>query len=153
MVLIRQFEEAVLELYAAGLLPGTTHTYSGQEANAVGVLAHLDPARDNVLSNHRNHGHYLAYTDDVDGLLREIMGREGGVCCGRGGSQHLHAGRFLSNGVQGGIVPIAAGMALAEQRRGSGAVTAVFIGDGTLGQGVVYETLNMASLWSLPVLQ
>jgi TPP-dependent pyruvate/acetoin dehydrogenase alpha subunit len=152
MLLIRRFEETVLKLYADGRLAGTTHTYIGQEANAVGIVSHLDPARDNVISNHRNHGHYLAYSDDVDGLLREIMGREGGVCEGRGGSQHLHRGRFLSNGVQGGIAPVAAGMAFAEKRKKSGAVTVVFIGDGTLGEGVVYETLNMAALWSLPVL-
>ncbi len=152
MVLIRCFEETILELYAAGGVPGTTHTYIGQEANAVGVIRHLDSRRDNVISNHRNHGHYLAYSNDVDGLLREILAREGGVCEGRGGSQHLHSGRFLSNGVQGGIVPVAAGMAMAEKRAGSGAATVVFIGDGTLGEGVVYEALNMASLWSLPLL-
>ncbi len=152
MVLIRSFEETVLELYAAGGVSGTTHTYIGQEANAVGVIGHLNSKRDNVVSNHRNHGHYLAFSDDVDGLLREILGREGGVCEGRGGSQHLHNGRFLSNGVQGGIVPVAAGMAMAEKKAGTGAATVVFIGDGTLGEGVVYETLNMASLWSLPLL-
>lgn len=152
MVLIRIFEEAILELYAAGEVPGTTHTYIGQEANAVGIMRHLNSKRDNVVSNHRNHGHYLAFSDDVDGLLREILGREGGVCNGRGGSQHLHSGRFLSNGVQGGIVPVAAGMAMAEKKAGTGAATVVFIGDGTLGEGVVYETLNMVSLWSLPLL-
>ena len=152
MVLIRCFEAALLELYAAGGVPGTTHTCIGQEANAVAIIRQLDVTRDNVISNHRNHGHYLAFNDDVDGLLLEILGRKGGVCEGRGGSQHLHKGRFLSNGVQGGIVPVAAGMALAEKRLGTGAVTVVFIGDGTLGQGAVYETLNMASLWSLPLL-
>jgi TPP-dependent pyruvate/acetoin dehydrogenase alpha subunit len=152
MVLIRSFEETVLELYAAGGVSGTTHIYIGQEANAVGVIGHLNSKRDNVVSNHRNHGHYLAFSDDVDGLLHEILGREGGVCEGRGGSQHLHNGRFLSNGVQGGIVPVAAGMAMAEKKAGTGAATVVFIGDGTLGEGVVYETLNMASLWSLPLL-
>ena len=152
MVLIRCFEEALLELYAAGSVPGTTHTCIGQEANAIGIIWQLDASRDNVISNHRNHGHYLAFSDDVDGLMLEILGRKGGVCEGRGGSQHLHSGRFLSNGVQGGIVPVAAGMALAEKRLGTGAVTVVFIGDGTLGQGAVYETLNMASLWSLPLL-
>lgn len=152
MALIRCFEETILELYAAGGVSGTTHTYIGQEANAVGIIRHLDPSRDNVISNHRNHGHYLAYSNDVDGLLREILAREGGVCEGRGGSQHLHRGRFLSNGVQGGIVPVAAGMAMAEKRAQTGAATVVFIGDGTLGEGVVYEALNMASLWSLPLL-
>ncbi|HEY1315736.1 MAG TPA: thiamine pyrophosphate-dependent dehydrogenase E1 component subunit alpha [Gaiella sp.] len=152
MTLIRRFEETLLELFAAGKLHGTTHTCIGQEADAVGVIACLEPERDVVVSNHRCHGHYLAFTDDVDGLLREVMGRVGGVCGGKGGSQHLFAGNFYSNGVLGSTVPVAAGMALAEREKGSGAVATVFVGDGTLGQGVVYESLNIASLWELPLL-
>jgi TPP-dependent pyruvate/acetoin dehydrogenase alpha subunit len=152
MVLIRRFEETLLELFAAGKLHGTTHTCIGQEADAVGVISCLEPERDVVVSNHRCHGHYLAFTGDVDGLLREVMGRAGGVCGGKGGSQHLFRGNFYSNGVLGSTVPVAAGMALAERERGSGAVATVFVGDGTLGQGVVYESLNIASLWGLPLL-
>src|SRR5262245_13941450 len=152
MVLIRRFEESLLELFSLGKLAGTTHTYIGQEANAVGVIDHLDPGHDVIVSNHRCHGHYLAFTDDVDGLLGEVMGRESGVCGGKGGSQHLCNGGFYSNGVLGSTVPVATGMALAERERGSGAVTTVFIGDGTLGQGVVYESLNIASRWGLPLL-
>jgi TPP-dependent pyruvate/acetoin dehydrogenase alpha subunit len=152
MALIRRFEETLLELFAAGEIAGTTHTSIGQEADAAGVIDCLDPERDVVVSNHRCHGHYLAFTDDVDGLLCEVMGRAGGVCGGKGGSQHLHAGNFYSNGVLGSTVPIAAGMALAERERGDGAVTTAFVGDGTLGQGVVYESLNIASLWRLPLL-
>lgn len=152
MVLIRRFEETLLELFAAGKLHGTTHTCIGQEADAMGVISCLEPERDVVVSNHRCHGHYLAFTDDVDGLLREVMGRVGGVCSGKGGSQHLFAGNFYSNGVLGGTVPVATGMALAERDRGTGAVVTVFVGDGTLGQGVVYESLNIASLWGLPLL-
>jgi TPP-dependent pyruvate/acetoin dehydrogenase alpha subunit len=152
MTLIRRFEETLLELFAAGKLHGTTHTCIGQEADAVGVVSCLEPERDVVVSNHRCHGHYLAFTDDVDGLLREVMGRVGGVCGGKGGSQHLFAGNFYSNGVLGSTVPVAAGMALAEREKASGAVVAVFAGDGTLGQGVVYESLNIASLWRLPLL-
>jgi TPP-dependent pyruvate/acetoin dehydrogenase alpha subunit len=152
MYLIRRFEESLLDLFSAGKLVGTTHTYIGQEANAVGVVSHLEPGRDVVVSNHRCHGHYLAFTDDVDGLLREVMGRQGGVCGGKGGSQHLCNGTFYSNGILGSTVPVATGMALAERERGSGAVTVAFMGDGTLGQGVVYESLNMASLWQLPIL-
>ncbi|HXH95888.1 MAG TPA: thiamine pyrophosphate-dependent dehydrogenase E1 component subunit alpha [Gaiellaceae bacterium] len=152
MVLIRRFEETLLELFAAGKVGGTTHTCIGQEADAVGVVASLDRERDVIVSNHRCHGHYLAFTDDVDGLLREVLGREGGVCGGKGGSQHLCAGNFYSNGILGSTVPLAAGMALGERERGSGAVTTVFVGDGTLGQGVVYESLNIASLWRLPLL-
>lgn len=152
MYLIRRFEETLLEMFSAGKLVGTTHTCIGQEANAVGVVDALDPARDVVFSNHRCHGHYLALTDDVRGLLCEVMGREGGTCGGKGGSQHLCKGNFYSNGVQGSIIPVATGMALAEREKASGAVTSVFLGDGTLGQGTVYECLNLASSWSLPLL-
>lgn len=152
MVLIRRFEETLLDLFAAGKVAGTTHTCIGQEADGVGVISCLEPERDVVVSNHRCHGHYLAFTGDVDGLLAEVMGRVTGVCGGKGGSQHLHRGNFYSNGVQGSIVPVATGIALAEKLKGSGAVVTVFLGDGTLGQGVVYEDLNMAALWDLPLL-
>lgn len=152
MYLIRRFEESLLELFSLGKLVGTTHTCIGQEADAVGVISHLERDRDVVMSNHRCHGHYLAFTDDVDGLLREVMGRTGGVCGGKGGSQHLCNGNFYSNGVLGSTIPVATGMALAERERRSGGVTVAFLGDGTLGQGVVYESLNFASLWGLPIL-
>lgn len=148
---IRRFEETVLENFPKGVFFGTTHTYLGQEANAVGVLSHLQPG-DPVISNHRCHGHFLSYGGDPRALFAELMGKATGVCGGRGGSQHLHWRNFYSNGVQGGIVPIATGMALAEKVKHTGAVTVVFIGDGTLGQGVVYESLNLASLWQLPIL-
>jgi acetoin:2,6-dichlorophenolindophenol oxidoreductase subunit alpha len=152
MYFIRRFEETLLDLFAQGKLVGTTHTYIGQEANAVGIVDHLDPARDVVFSNHRCHGHYLAFTDDPFGLLSEVMGKETGTCGGKGGSQHLCNGNFYSNGVLGSIVPVATGIALAEKKKGTGAVSTVFLGDGALGEGVTYESLNMASLWSLPVL-
>ena len=152
MFFIRRFEEALLDLFAQGKLAGTTHTYIGQEANAVGVIANLEPERDTVFSNHRCHGHYLAFTDDAFGLLCEVMGKAPGVCGGKGGSQHLCNGNFYSNGVLGSIVPVATGIGLAEKRKGTGAVSTVFLGDGTLGEGVTYESLNMASLWRLPVL-
>jgi TPP-dependent pyruvate/acetoin dehydrogenase alpha subunit len=152
MYLIRRLEEALLDMYSQGKLAGTVHTCIGQEANSAGVVAHLEPERDVIVSNHRCHGHYLAFTDDVDGLVQEVMGKQGGVCGGRGGSQHLCNGNFYSNGVLGSTVPLATGMALAERERGRGAVTVVFLGDGTLGQGVVYESLNIASLWQLPIL-
>jgi TPP-dependent pyruvate/acetoin dehydrogenase alpha subunit len=152
MCVIRRLEETLLEMFSAGELVGTTHTCIGQEAGAVGVIAHLDPERDVIFSNHRCHGHYVAFTDDVEGLIAEVTGRTTGTCSGRGGSQHLCKGNFYSNGIQGSIVPVATGIALAERERRSGAVTTVFIGDGTLGQGALYECLNMASLWSLPLL-
>ncbi len=148
---IRRFEETVLEKFPSGVFFGTTHTYLGQEADAVGVLSHLRED-DIVFSNHRCHGHFLAYGGDPRALFAELMGRSTGVCGGRGGSQHLHWRNFYSNGVQGGITPVATGMALAEKQKKSGAVTVAFLGDGTLGEGVVYESLNMASLWGLPIL-
>ncbi|MFN8545576.1 MAG: thiamine pyrophosphate-dependent enzyme [Candidatus Binatia bacterium] len=152
MALIRAVEERLLALFGEGKLFGTTHTCLGQEACAFGVVGALDPARDLVFSNHRCHGHYLMWSDDAEGLVAEIMGRTTGVVGGRGGSQHLCRDGFFSNGVQGGTTPVTAGMAMAEKRKGTGAVACVFIGDGTLGEGAVYETLNLASLWRLPVL-
>jgi TPP-dependent pyruvate/acetoin dehydrogenase alpha subunit len=151
MLRIRRFEETVLENFPKGVFFGTTHTYLGQEANAVGILSELEPD-DIVFSNHRCHGHFLAYGGEAYRLFAELMGRASGVCGGRGGSQHLQWRNFYSNGVQGGIVPVAAGMALAEKQKRSDAVIIVFLGDGTLGEGVVYETLNLAALWKVPLL-
>ncbi len=148
---IRLFEQSLLDLFSTGALSGTTHTCLGQETVAVGVVSAIDRARDIVFSNHRGHGHFLAYCGAVERLYLEILGKAGGVCGGRGGSQHLYLDNFYSNGIQGGIVPVATGMALAEKKKGSGAVAVVFLGDGTLGEGVVYEALNIAALWSLPI--
>ena len=148
---IRKFEETVLENFPRGIFFGTTHTYLGQEADAVGVLTPIQE-NDIVFSNHRCHGHFLAYGGDPHALFAELTGRATGVCGGRGGSQHLHWRNFYSNGILGGIVPIATGMALAEKHKKSGAVTIAFIGDGTLGEGVIYEAFNMSSLWKAPIL-
>lgn len=150
---IRRFEETVLEYFPRGVFHGTTHTYLGQEANAVGVLNNIQQT-DVIFSNHRGHGHFLAYGGEMRSLFAELMGKDTGVCGGRGGSQHLHWRNFFSNGVQGGIVPIATGMALAEKYKNPSnpPVTIVFLGDGTLGEGVIYEAFNMASLWSIPIL-
>ncbi len=151
MKMIRSFEELILELFSQNEISGTTHTCLGQEAIAVASMIHLEKD-DIVFSNHRCHGHYLAYGGPVEGLLAEIMTRENGVCGGRGGSQHLHYKRFYSNGIQGGIVPNATGMAWAEKIKGTDNIGVVFLGDGTLGQGVVYETMNMAGLYEIPIL-
>ncbi len=150
MVLIRTFESRLLDLFKENQIFGTTHTSIGQEANAVAVVGAIDRDRDTIWSNHRCHGHFLAYCGQLTGLAAEILGRDGGVCRGRGGSQHLSYGRFHSSGVQGGLVPLALGTAMAD--REDDAMSAVFLGDGTMGEGVVYEGLNLASLWSLPVL-
>ena len=151
MVLIRKFEELLLDLFSKGKLFGTTHTYVGQEAIAVSVMAHLNEA-DVVFSSHRCHGHFLAKEDDPEGLLSEIMGRKSGVCGGWGGSQHLHKNNFYSNGIQGGTVANALGMAFAEKYTQTGNIVVVFMGDGTWGEGISYEAMNMAAIWSVPLL-
>lgn len=151
LLLIRLFEERLLELYSQGELTGTTHCYIGQEAIAVGIISHLRP-EDIIFSNHRCHGHYLARTQNATGLFAEIMGKSHGICGGKGGSQHLCDENFYSNGVQGSFVPICVGMALAEKKKNSGGVAVAFIGDGTLGEGAVYEALNMAALFNAPLI-
>lgn len=148
---IRRFEETVLDAFPKGAFYGTTHTYIGQEANAVGVLSHLKSG-DIVFSNHRCHGHFIAYGGDLRALFAELMGKATGVCGGLGGSQHLHWKDFYSNGVLGSTAPVAVGTALAEKAKGSKAITVIFLGDGALGEGVLYESLNIASLWNAPIL-
>jgi pyruvate dehydrogenase E1 component alpha subunit len=149
LLLIRHFETELLRLFAQGQIAGTTHTCLGQEYVPVALAPLLEDAY--VFSNHRGHGHYLARYDDPEGLLAEILGREGAVCHGVGGSQHILRERYLSTGVQGQSVPVAAGVALHYRRTGQTRVAAAFIGDGTWGEGSVYEGLNMAALWGLPL--
>jgi len=151
LYLIRRFEETVLEEFPRGRFYGTTHTYIGQEADAVGVLSSIQPD-DIVVSNHRCHGHFLANGGETRALFAELMGRTTGVCGGRGGSQHLYWKNFYTNGILGGTIPIATGMALAEKYKGSQVITVNFLGDGAFGEGVVYESLNMAALWNAPIL-
>lgn len=151
MLLIRRFEERLLAEFSIGKITGTTHTYIGQEANAAGIFQEIR-ADDVVFSNHRCHGHYLAYGGDPYPLAAELMGRVTGLVSGRGGSQHIQWRNFYTNGIQGGIVPVASGMALAEKAGKSGSIVLVFIGDGTLGEGVFYESMNIAALWQLPLL-
>ena len=138
-VKIRAFERTALELFAQDKLSGTTHTYIGQEATAAAAMSFVGE-RDVVFSNHRCHGHYLAYGGDERALLAEIMSKESGLCGGRGGSQHIHYKNFYTNGIQGGILPNALGVAFAKKLDQKKDRTVVFLGDGTLGQGVVYET-------------
>jgi len=151
-LLIRKTEELLLKLFTQGLLSGTTHTCLGQELCQMGVVRALSHRDDVVLSNHRNHGHFLTYSGAFVGLLAEIMGRKAGICGGIGGSQHLAYRNFHSNGVQGGMTAIGVGHALAMKFRNSEGITVVIVGDGTLGQGLLYESLNLASVWNLRIL-
>ena len=148
---IRHVELALLDLFGQGLVSGTAHTCLGQEYIPVALAPFLDEAM--VFSNHRGHGHYLALHDDPAGLLAEILGREGAVCDGVGGSQHIYRrDRYMSTGVQGESSAVAVGVALHEARNQTGRLAAAFVGDGTWGEGVLYEALNMAALWSVPLL-
>jgi acetoin:2,6-dichlorophenolindophenol oxidoreductase subunit alpha len=149
LLFIRHFELALLSLFERGLISGTTHTCLGQEYIPVAVAPLLE--RDYVLSNHRGHGHYLARYRDPEGLLAEILGRSGAVCSGVGGSQHIWRAAYLSTGVQGQNVPIAVGVALSFRDSQEERLACVFVGDGTWGEGSVYEGLNLARLWNLPV--
>jgi acetoin:2,6-dichlorophenolindophenol oxidoreductase subunit alpha len=151
MLLIRHFEQRLLELFAAGELAGTTHTCLGQEYIPVALNPLLD-SQDIIFSSHRGHGHYLARYPEPTGLLAELMGREGAICGGIGGSQHLFRSGFLTTGVQGESLPAAVGVALDLRQTGSDALVLVYVGDGTWGEGAVYEALNLASLWQVPLL-
>jgi 2-oxoisovalerate dehydrogenase E1 component len=147
---IRLVEQRLLKLFSEGKLFGTVHTCIGQEFVGVSVSRCLNET-DTVFSNHRGHGHFLSYRRNILGMLGEVMGKSVGVCGGRGGSQHLQQDGFYSNGIQGGIAPVTVGMGLASKLKKTGGVSAVYIGDGTLGQGALYESLNIASKWDLPV--
>jgi acetoin:2,6-dichlorophenolindophenol oxidoreductase subunit alpha len=154
MLLIRQFEEQVRRLAAAGAVPGLVHLCAGQEATAVGVCAALAPD-DVIASSHRGHGHCLAKGADPARLMAEILGRQAGYCRGRSGSLHVSdAANFNlgTNGIVGGGVPLATGAALSAKVRGTGQVAVCFFGDGALNQGIVFEAMNMAAIWALPVL-
>ena len=150
MKLIRCFEKKLLDLFVKNLLFGTTHTCIGQECNSVSFLNAIETNIDIIWSNHRCHGHFISYSGNIIGLMAEIMGKKTGVCGGRGGSQHLHYKNFYSNGILGGAVPQALGSAFAIKNKKS--ICIVFIGDGTMGSGVFYESLNLASLWNCPII-
>jgi len=150
---IRLFEERLDEIFRRGLIDGTSHLAAGQEACAVGATAALDDG-DQVVSNHRGHGHLIAMGGDVRRMMAELMGKRDGYCGGRGGSQHMTApelGFLGTNGISGGGIPIATGAALAAKYRGEQRVVLCFFGDGASNQGTFHESLNMASLWNLPV--
>ena len=154
MLTIRLAEERLQALFADGEVPGFIHLSIGQEAVPVGIAAALKPD-DTVASNHRGHGHALAKGVDLDGLFAELMGRDNGLCRGRGGSMHvadLTVGMLGANGIVGAGLPITLGSALAHQVKDNGAVAVAFFGDGALAEGVLHECLNLAALWKLPML-
>lgn len=154
MLLIRGVEESLIKLFSDSEVPGFIHLSLGQEAVAAGVMAALD-ARDTMATTHRGHGHVLARGLDLDLFFREIMGKAGGICGGRGGSMHvadMRLGIIGANGIVGAGIPIALGSALAHSVRGSGGVAVVFFGDGAMAEGVLHETLNIAALWKMPLL-
>lgn len=154
MAKIRAFEEKVNELYTKALMPGLAHLYIGQEAVAVGVCETLR-RDDYITSTHRGHGHCLAKGASVDRMFAELLGKEAGYCRGKGGSMHIadqDTGNLGANAIVGGSAGIATGAAFSAKRRGTGQVAVCFFGEGALGQGVLYETMNLAQLWKLPVI-
>ena len=154
MARIRAFEEKVNELYINGTMPGLAHLYSGQEAVAVGVCEALRPD-DYITSTHRGHGHCLAKGAQVKLMFAELLGKEAGYCRGKGGSMHIadpDTGNLGANAIVGGSAGIATGAAFSAKRQGTGQVAVCFFGEGALGQGLLYEVMNLAGLWKLPVL-
>ena len=154
MAKIRAFEEQVNELYKGAKMPGLAHLYVGEEAVAVGVCEALH-RDDFITSTHRGHGHCLAKGASVNRMFAELLGKESGYCRGKGGSMHIadpETGNLGANAIVGGSAGIATGAALSAKMRGSGQVAVCFFGDGALGQGLLYEAMNMAALWKLPVI-
>ncbi|MBI2200719.1 MAG: thiamine pyrophosphate-dependent dehydrogenase E1 component subunit alpha [Armatimonadetes bacterium] len=154
MLRIRVFEERVNELYLSAKMPGLAHLYIGQEAVAVGVCAALRPD-DYITSTHRGHGHCLAKGARVDRMFAELLGKADGYCRGKGGSMHIadqELGNLGANAIVAGSTGIASGAAFSAKRRGTDQVSVCFFGEGGLGQGLLYEVMNLAVLWQLPVI-
>jgi pyruvate dehydrogenase E1 component alpha subunit len=154
MLLIRRFEEKAGQLYGMGLIGGFCHLYIGQEAVVVGLEAAAEEG-DKRVTSYRDHGHMLACGMDPKGVMAELTGREGGYSKGKGGSMHMFSKErhfYGGHGIVGVQVPIGAGLAFADKYLGNGRVTFAYFGDGAANQGQVYETYNMAELWSLPVI-
>ena len=154
MLSIRLFEEHVNDLYTRALMPGLAHLYIGQEAVAVGICEALRKD-DYITSTHRGHGHCLAKGAAPDRMFAELLGKEAGYCKGKGGSMHIAdpaTGNLGANAIVGGSLGIATGAALAAKRLGTDRVAICFFGEGALGQGLLYEVMNVATLWKLPVI-
>jgi TPP-dependent pyruvate/acetoin dehydrogenase alpha subunit len=154
MVSIRLFEERVNDLYTRALMPGLAHLYIGEEAVAVGVCEALRPD-DYVTSTHRGHGHCLAKGASADRMFAELLGKEAGYCRGKGGSMHIadpDTGNLGANAIVAGSTGIATGAAFSAKHLRTGRVSVCFFGEGALGQGLLYEVMNLAQLWKLPVI-
>jgi pyruvate dehydrogenase E1 component alpha subunit len=154
MVSIRLFEEQVNEVYTRALMPGLAHLYSGEEAVAVGICEALR-IDDYITSTHRGHGHCLAKGASPDRMFAELLGKEAGYCRGKGGSMHIAdpaTGNLGANAIVGGSVGIATGAAFSAKTLGTDRVAVCFFGEGALGQGSLYEVMNLAQLWKLPVI-
>lgn len=154
MTLVRAVELSLAKLFADGEVPGFIHLSVGQEAISTGIASALQP-QDTLATNHRGHGHVLARGIALEGFFKEIMGRAGGLCKGRGGSMHvadLSLGILGANGIVGAGIPIALGSALAHSVRKTQGIAVCFFGDGAMAEGVLHETLNMAALWKMPLL-
>ncbi|MEC8061171.1 MAG: pyruvate dehydrogenase (acetyl-transferring) E1 component subunit alpha [Pseudomonadota bacterium] len=154
MLLIRRFEEKAGQLYGMGLIGGFCHLYIGQEAVVVGMQAVVGPT-DTVVTSYRDHGHMLACGMDPRGVMAELTGRAGGYSKGKGGSMHMFSREknfFGGHGIVGAQVPIGTGLAFASRYKGDGGACLTYLGDGAINQGQVYESFNMAALWSLPVI-
>ena len=151
---IREFEERLHVDFGRGDIPGFVHLYAGEEAAGTGIMSHLGDG-DRIASTHRGHGHCIAKGVDVVQMMKEIYGRKGGACNGKGGSMHiadLSKGMMGANGILGAGAPLACGAALAAKFRGKGEVAISFVGDGASNQGTFLESLNLAAVWNLPAL-
>ena len=154
MLLIRRFEERAGQLYGLGLIGGFCHLYIGQEAVAIGLQSALDGDKDSVITGYRDHGHMLAYGIDPKVIMAELTGREAGISKGKGGSMHMFSTEhkfYGGHGIVGAQVSMGGGLALAHQYNDDGGFCLAYFGDGAANQGQVYETMNMAALWNLPI--
>src|SRR6267378_7881324 len=153
MLRIRTFEEKAAELFKSGIIKGTAHSYAGQEAIAAGACLRLTKG-DYIGSYHRGHGHCIAKGARVDRMMAELMGRSTGYCGGLGGSMHiadLSLNILGANGIVGAAMPLGTGAALASKLQGNGNIAVAFFGDGAANQGIFHESLNLASVWKLPI--
>jgi len=154
MLLIRRFEEKAGQLYGLGLIGGFCHLYIGQEAVAIGLQSAATPGKDSVITGYRDHGHMLAYGIDPNLIMAELTGRAAGISHGKGGSMHMFSTEhkfYGGHGIVGAQVSLGGGLAFAHKYNEDGGLCIAYYGDGAANQGQVYETMNMASLWNLPI--